>query len=50
MKFDCPLDIFAHYLKYPTSFTAYLKSNGYLGYVDAGHKRIFAIFKAKQKG
>jgi hypothetical protein len=31
-KFECPLDITAHYLKYPKWFVDYLKSLGYYGY------------------
>ena len=35
MNFECPLDVFAHYLKYPTEFTAWLKAQGYFGEPEA---------------
>ncbi len=49
MTFDCPLDITAYYLKYPPAFVAYLKGRGWFGYLDDGHKRIFAKYKAGAK-
>lgn len=48
MKWECPLDITAHYLKYPPTFVAYLKSRGYFGFLDDGHKRLWGrLWKAK---
>lgn len=41
MKFECPLDITAHYLKYPPAFVAWLKERGYTGISDGYHAKIF---------
>lgn len=46
--FECPLDISAHYLKYPPEFTVWLKAQGYQGYIDVNHRIVFA--KSYPKG
>ena len=41
-KFECPLDIFVYYLKYPPELVAWLKKQGYQGYNDNYHRALFA--------
>jgi hypothetical protein len=56
VKWECPLDIFAHHLNYPPAFTAWLKAREYAGYnmdskgrPEVGHKILFGTLNPKTK-
>ena len=48
-RWACPLDISAWYLKYPPAFTAWLKAQGYEGYIDTNHRIVFAKLNPKNQ-